>query len=105
MDWKEKICHLLQEERRKERRVDTARRKHIDAYMKQRRLDAKIADRVTRGGAPRSVQQTYSGPDERKKDRRVPYATRVKNRPKMSRSTELSKIDSILSDYSGQKKS
>lgn len=105
MDWKDKVCHFLQEERRKERRVDTGRRKHIDAYMKQRRLDAKIADRVTRGGAPRSVQQTYTGPDERKSDRRIPYGTRSKARPKMSKSTELAKIASILSDYSGQKKS
>jgi len=105
MDWKEKIGCLLQEDRRKERRVDTARRKHIDAYLKQRRLDAKIAARLQRGGAPRHVQQTYVGPDERKKDRRVSYATRVKNRPKMSKSTTLDKINSILSDYSGQKSS
>ena len=105
MDWKDKVSHLLQENKKKERRVDTARRDHINAYLKQRRGDALIAARLQRGGAPRHVQQTYTGPDERKGDRRIPYATRVRNRPKMSKSTELANIDSVLSDYSGQKKS
>jgi hypothetical protein len=105
MDWKEKIGCLLQEDRRKERRVDTARRKHIDAYLKQRRLDAKIAARVRRGGAPRHVQQTYAGPDERKGERRIPYATRVRNRPTLSRKETIKRVEDILSDYSGQKKS
>ena len=105
MEWKEKINILLQEEKRKEKRSDTSRRMHIDNYMHQRRLDAKIAARLRRGGAPRHLQQTYSGPEERKKDRRVPYSTRVRNRPKMSKSTKLSHIERVLSDYSGQKKS
>ena len=111
MDWKEKVSHLLQEDERgsrkrsEERRVDRARRRHIDTYLAQRNVDAQIAARMTRGGAPQHVQQGYAGKDERVADRRIPYATRRRSRPKQSKSTEQSTINKILSDYSGQKKS
>ena len=73
--------------------------------MNQRVIDAKIASRVRRGGAPKHVQQQFQGTDEREGDRRFSSATRKKNKPKMSKSTELSKVNKILGDYSGQSSS
>ena len=80
-----------------ERRQDRDRRETIDNYIKSRRLETSWAKRTRRGGAPKRVQQRYSGPDSRTRgDRRNP------NKPKSKAS--LSDIEKVLSNYSGQKK-